>query len=301
MSGIDWPGLLRWSTNYHDGTKPTEFKPLSKEDRDWLEKAMEAATAMIEDYNKMMQEAIAQLKAEDRTEPSVISALEVCDRCCDDPDVCRNVEKFDGIRALLDIVGAYGVTTTVRILEILALMLSNNPSIQEPAVQKHDALKVFIDLFRASPAGSEVRCKALRAAVASVRNVEALEQKFLSDFDGVSLLRECMAPEEDARTREKAVAFVQGLVSNQRIGEEDARKLCEALVPLIAGIGDDAELSLQYYDALDFCLSAYAERFPALCGELRTAVEARISALSGRSGEDPALSMLKGCAERLPK
>ena len=26
---VDWPGLLKWSTKYHDGTAPTEFKVLS--------------------------------------------------------------------------------------------------------------------------------------------------------------------------------------------------------------------------------------------------------------------------------
>jgi len=30
--GIDWSGLLKWSVNYHDGTAPSNFKPLSKED-----------------------------------------------------------------------------------------------------------------------------------------------------------------------------------------------------------------------------------------------------------------------------
>ena len=29
----DWKGLLNWSLNYHDGTKPSEFKPMSEEDK----------------------------------------------------------------------------------------------------------------------------------------------------------------------------------------------------------------------------------------------------------------------------
>jgi len=43
---VDWQGLLKWSLGFQDGTHETskEFKPMSKEDRDWLEAAMKANT-----------------------------------------------------------------------------------------------------------------------------------------------------------------------------------------------------------------------------------------------------------------
>lgn len=47
----DWNGLLAWSTKYHDGTKPSEFKPMSDEDKKWLTEAMKAYT--FDDTNKM--------------------------------------------------------------------------------------------------------------------------------------------------------------------------------------------------------------------------------------------------------
>jgi len=38
---VDWNGLYKWSMQYQDdGTKPSEFKPMSPEDRKWLEEAM---------------------------------------------------------------------------------------------------------------------------------------------------------------------------------------------------------------------------------------------------------------------
>ena len=37
---IDWEGLLKFSLQYTDGTKESEFKPMSKEDHDFLEGAM---------------------------------------------------------------------------------------------------------------------------------------------------------------------------------------------------------------------------------------------------------------------
>ena len=41
---IDWSGLLAWSSKQHDGTKKaSDFKPLSDEDKDFLEGALQQA------------------------------------------------------------------------------------------------------------------------------------------------------------------------------------------------------------------------------------------------------------------
>ena len=39
---VDWKGLLNWSLSYQDGTKPSEFKQMSEEDRKFLEDAFES-------------------------------------------------------------------------------------------------------------------------------------------------------------------------------------------------------------------------------------------------------------------
>jgi len=44
---------LAWSTKYHDGTHPSNFKPMSKEDRDWLEAAMKEYPA--NDADRMVE------------------------------------------------------------------------------------------------------------------------------------------------------------------------------------------------------------------------------------------------------
>lgn len=57
---VDWNGLFKWSMNYQDGTKPSQFKPMSKEDRDWLEAAMKAYS--FNDTDRLT-ELVNQLKA----------------------------------------------------------------------------------------------------------------------------------------------------------------------------------------------------------------------------------------------
>jgi len=57
---VDWNGLYKWSMEYQDGTKPSEFKMMSKEDREWLVAAMKAHTFSETDR---LTELVNQLKA----------------------------------------------------------------------------------------------------------------------------------------------------------------------------------------------------------------------------------------------
>jgi hypothetical protein len=57
---VDWNGLYKWSMQHHDGTEPSNFKAMSKEDRDWLEAALKAHT--FNDTDRL-QELVNQLKA----------------------------------------------------------------------------------------------------------------------------------------------------------------------------------------------------------------------------------------------
>ena len=39
---VDWKGLYNWSMKYTDGTKPSNFKQMSKEDMDFIQNAFES-------------------------------------------------------------------------------------------------------------------------------------------------------------------------------------------------------------------------------------------------------------------
>ncbi|KFG49998.1 hypothetical protein TGFOU_362490, partial [Toxoplasma gondii FOU] len=57
-SGINWPGLYRWSMEYHDGTLP---RSLSKEDSDFLQNAIREAMRHQEDPAKVLAEQLAMI------------------------------------------------------------------------------------------------------------------------------------------------------------------------------------------------------------------------------------------------
>eukprot|EP00929_Paragymnodinium_shiwhaense_P037231 TRINITY_DN19875_c0_g4_i1.p1 TRINITY_DN19875_c0_g4~~TRINITY_DN19875_c0_g4_i1.p1 ORF type:complete len:312 (+),score=119.76 TRINITY_DN19875_c0_g4_i1:87-1022(+) len=248
---VNWPGLLAWSTKHHDGTKPSEFKPLSDEDRKFLETAMEEAFGQIEDPNKIMWEACQQIQAADRTEASIITALEVIDRCCDDVDVARNAEKLGAIQLMIDLVGSHQGQIQIRSLEILALLFSNNPLLQE-AGMKRGAMPLFLEKIRSSPSGSEVRGKSFRTLAALIRKNTPFEEKFLREEGGLEVLLLCMGALETAQCREKATVFLTSLLDETKLQAAQVERLAAALVALLSA-PELPEASIQYRESIAEC------------------------------------------------
>jgi hypothetical protein len=272
---VDWPGLFAWSTKYHDGTKTSEFKMMTDEDREFLQKAMEEAFGKIEDPNQVMAEAIGQIKATDRTDASITTALEVIDKCCDDPDCARNCEKLDGLQPLLDLLETHRGSIGLRTCEILALLFSNNPNIQKAGASR-SAMEILLRIVKDSDAGSETRSKAFRAVVALVRQVEAFEEKFLRENDGIKIIISC-ADQSDLRLCEKASSFIRSLAQDGRLKAEDVAALAAALVPLMTNIENG---QIQYRETLSSCICELARVAPESCPpELKAAAQERLKLL----------------------
>eukprot|EP00434_Breviolum_minutum_P022174 symbB.v1.2.019575.t3/scaffold1605.1/size109642/3 len=281
MANINWPGLLAWSTKYHDGTAPSQFKQMSEEDRRFLEQAMEEAFGHIEDPNQVMAEAGDQLRSETRTEESVTTALEVIDRCCDDPDCARNADKLDVLQALLDLLPTYSGSVRNRTFEILALLFSNNPNIQA-AGMKRGSMNLFLQIAQESKVGSDDRSKSFRALVALVRNVEEFEKLLLEQEAARELLLACLSLEELSGTREKATSFLRSLAESGSLKPENVAPLIGAISKLFGHLEDTG---IQYKETLSICAMQLATSFKAECTELQVAVEGRISQLM--ASKDP--------------
>lgn len=297
---LNWPGLLAWSTKYHDGTAPSEFKKMSDEDREFLERAMEEAFGQIEDPNKVMQEAVGMITAEDRTEETIMTALEVLDRCCDDPDCSRNADKLGAIQALLDLLEPYPGQIRLRALEFLALIFSNNPIMQKAGADK-GGMELLLGLVRGADQGSEDRMKSFRTLVSMTRNVEEYETKLLRELGGSAVIVACMDPEEDSKTREKSVSFVRSLVANGIVSSEEVAQFADSLQQLFnSTLGDE---SIQYRETLAGTAVELALSDPDCCASsgLADAAKARLEAASAQADEDVAgeLEALTSLAESL--
>jgi len=254
---------------------------MTAEDRAFLEKAMEEAFGKVEDPNQVMAEAITQIKSTDRTLESITVALEVIDKCCDDVDCARNCEKLDGLQPLLDLLSSHEGPICHRALEILALLFSNNPKIQE-AGDRRGALDTFVRLVKESDAGSETRSKAFRALVSLVRQMEKYEEKFLREKSGISVIVSCCDP-SDLRLCEKVASFVRSLARDGRLNAEDVASIAAVIVPLLRNVGSG---QIQYQETLSSCICELARAAPSACPpDLRAAAQERLEQL--KTMEDP--------------
>lgn len=275
---------MAWSTQYHDGTAPSQFKPLTPEARLHLEKAMEEAYGKIENPNEVMQEAIKQIRLPDRTDASILTALEIMDRKCDDPDCARNVEKLDGLQCMLDLLKSHPTGNIhVRALEILALVLSNNQNIQEAAVRR-GAMEIFLELTKDGVRGSEERSKALRALVSLVRPIKAFQEKLLRDLGGLEVVLDCLSLAEDPKTREKAASFLRSLLAEGCLQGEDVCLLAPAVSALFR---DLAGQGIQYRETISACVLELARDFPdQRPEELEALTQARLAQLESEPEPD---------------
>jgi uncharacterized protein (UPF0147 family) len=250
---------------------------MTDEDKKFLEQALEDAFGKVEDPNKVMAQAIEQIKSQSRTHASIITALEVIDKCCDDTDCARNCEKLDGIQCMLDLTESHTDVDVIcaRALEILALLFSNNPNIQQ-AGGRRGGIERFTKLVRESPAGSEIRSKAFRALVALVRSEAALEDRLMKEQDGISVLMLCIDV-KDYRLCEKAASFARSLACNRRLKPEDVACLLQSMTPLMQNVRDGG---IQYRETLSSCIAELVRAEPSACPSMmKSAVQARLDAL----------------------
>lgn len=244
---MDWAGLLAWSTKYHDGTAPSKFSAMSDEDKQFLEKAMEQAFAQIEDPNKIFKEAIDQIRDPPVSDELALTILETIDRCCDDPDVARNLEVFDGIRPLLALLGSANTTVVARACEVLALMVANNPKMQRAAYEKG-----ALDLLMAPVPNDIPRWRGqVRLLTAIVASEETVEQEFLKR-DGVPFLGHCMCS-GDEKIVTRAASFMRHLLVLDIIKptEETAGYVAKA-------VADLRETAIQSGEILACCAKAHS-------------------------------------------
>jgi hypothetical protein len=222
INGVNWSGLLAWSTKYHDGTKDTsEFKAMSEEDRNFLMGAMEEAFGKMTDPNEVMQEAIQKLREglEKDDEPLILTALEIMDSCCDDPDPPRNFAKLGGVEPILKACRQKSPVIRARSCEMIGVILQHNPEVQQATLDA-DGLSVFLE-------GAVEDVAYLTALSALVKGFVQGETALVA-AGGVDVLAAVLeAP--NARAGQKAATLLRLLATESRLGPAHFTRVSEAL------------------------------------------------------------------------
>ncbi|CBZ53596.1 hypothetical protein NCLIV_033830 [Neospora caninum Liverpool] len=248
-SGVNWPGLYRWSMEYHDGTVP---RRMSKEDCDFLQNAIREAMNHQEDPAKVLTEQLAVIDGFNQGNPNIrprnlVAALSVIERLIDDySELARDFEKLGALQPCLRLLAtcstaaqahethherppvtseeddaALAATVVNTALTILSLIVANNPQIQE-AVYKQQGLALLMNLVKEAPANSSLRVKALTALACEVRHHRQSELAFVN-AGGLAILVHAMHS-RDEKYQEKAASLTRHLLQEQLLGYAQVEK-----------------------------------------------------------------------------
>eukprot|EP00397_Hematodinium_sp_SG-2012_P040172 GEMP01043971.1.p1 GENE.GEMP01043971.1~~GEMP01043971.1.p1 ORF type:complete len:290 (+),score=60.55 GEMP01043971.1:60-929(+) len=245
---VNWPGLLAWSSKYHDGTAEiSKFTAMSKEDRAFLQTAMEEMFSQIEDPNKIFKEAVDKLR-DCPNDEETMTTLEIIDRCCDDPDVPRNLEVHDGLTPMLALLDRPNSSIVARTCEVLGLMLANNDKMQRAAFEKNALDK----LMTCHDWTDTIRCRGkVRLLTATVRNEPHIEEEFVKR-DGIEFLGQCMKC-GDEKTVTRAASMLSHLVQMER-----TTATATTSSYLARAYTDLRTASIQSGETLAFCAKAHS-------------------------------------------
>ncbi|VWU51698.1 conserved protein, unknown function [Hepatocystis sp. ex Piliocolobus tephrosceles] len=241
MVNVNWPGLLKWSTKYADGTVDTS-KRLSKENIDFLQGAIKEALSQIEDPYEAISEAIRNFESKD--EGIILASSKIIERLVDEyPEVARNLDKINAIEPLLKLLDYSNNHILESVLQIFSLALSNNPGLQNSVFKKNGLKTLLLKLQESKH--TNIDKKLITAISALIRHHDEAENKFI-DYGGIAFLVYGMQT-NIFKYQEKSALLLKHLVYQNKITFEIFEKndIMKGLVELANNKNID-ETGIQY-------------------------------------------------------
>lgn len=132
MSYPQWLGLLRWSLNHQDGTKPSEYSQMSEENRKWLEQALkEGVRDDVQRMGEIMQDIKDAKKDIEHTETLIDELRDITEQI----DMAGVFIKLGGLQFLIALLKTAELSLRPLIASALATLAQNNPAVQIAMVE----------------------------------------------------------------------------------------------------------------------------------------------------------------------
>lgn len=237
---------------YQDGTQPGAApRPLSAEDRTWLEEAMKGA--MIDLSNRMVDitsalnegeggSAAANAAAASTAPPATLEEkerlLEELVEIVESIDQAKDLATVGGLPTLLALLRGPELSLAWRAAEVMATCVQNNPEVQETFLEKQVPQAV---LPLVSAAQAIVRVKAWLALSCQVRGHAPSLRWFLGE-GGVAHLVEATC-DEDPRVHRKALQLLAYVLAAAPAGAAAGAVPADgaALVPRLTALVAESE------------------------------------------------------------
>lgn len=268
VSGIDWPGLLRWSLKYSDGTHETT--PLSLERLKFLEEAIRQAMALYDDPNQIVADSVRKLTEDGGTsDGDKISALHLIERCVDDyPEISRQLDKLGALKVLLDLSKDPNASVAQLALQILSFALPNNQKLQLETWN----LGGLETLMQGTQSSTDLTENANRFGALSglIRHVRCIEQDFIAR-GGCNAIAAALVS-ANRKVQVKSASLLRHLCNENVLKPEDiiASGVALGLAHMLECVdkpSDDAD-AIQYGET---CATALLELLKIAVSQLATA------------------------------
>ncbi|OQR84448.1 hypothetical protein ACHHYP_13356 [Achlya hypogyna] len=313
-----WMGLLRWSMQQQDGTRPSEFKAMDPHDREWLERVMKEC--VIDEIERMHQiiriwsdedprvvlpkliedppeNPFTQDEIDDYKEALLDEMLTRIDQI----DNAQTFVKIGGLPSLLALFENARPTTRALAAEVFATCAQNNPPVQKAGLDA-SVIEALCKMVT-EDSDAECRSKALLGISCMVRSLDKTSERwFVTKCNGLEVLQRTLDT-GDVRLRRRSLFLLRYLV-NASI--DNARALLQqgVYVRVCASLvgGDDVDLNESSLQALSEFATLGAD-FKAACKapelKLVATIQARLAAIAALSGEDKEYAQEEAAFARL--
>lgn len=133
---VDWKGLLNWSLNYSDGTKPSNFKPMSKEDMEFVQNAFESVC--INEMKEIWKILDIVKTPEGDSEEEINERYEILEKMSEHIDGLENANNIVRGKRFNEIVNHFFESKHKKIkieyARIITQMSQNEPYVQKAAL-----------------------------------------------------------------------------------------------------------------------------------------------------------------------
>jgi hypothetical protein len=226
----DWKGLLNWSLKYQDGTHPSQFKEMSKEDREFIEKAFESVT--LNEMKEIWKILDIVKTPEGNSEKEIserVELLELMSNYIDGPENARNIIRGKRFNEIIShFFESKNKKVKIEYGRIITQMTQNDGYIQKAAMsegifkflqelndtQDQELINMYIYLLTGILFGDECEVR----------------KYFIEKLDGIILLFNLLIKQEKIYKNEKRLLNIFNDLtkindSNAKEGMEEVRQL----------------------------------------------------------------------------
>lgn len=230
--GPNWLGLLKWSLSYSDGTSPTNFHPMSNENKVWLENVMKE---LIKDEGQRLCEILKEFQQlidhglSSNDGDHIIELLEETQTMIDQIDMANIFVKFGGIKVLKTIILSTEFNEQFKCLPCILIgeLSQNNPIVQEQMY-----VNGMIDdlcVLALSCNLSKLCVKSIYGLSCIIRGHKNSEYRFYNELNGPIFFSRLLQ-RNDSLCTNKILFLLSALLSSDFITMEMISTYCDLLL-----------------------------------------------------------------------